>query len=66
MPFYWDNDQNLMFQFDYVMMDGAPYNRSLIKELYDMYGCYSTPNPSRLDGTITYIMDPKVKLSQWL
>ena len=44
----------------YVMMDGAPVNRSLVKEIQKRYGSYSMPNPNTKDDLITFIMDPKV------
>lgn len=44
----------------YVMMDGAPVNRSLVKEIQKRYGSYSMPNPNTRDDLITFIMDPKV------
>lgn len=44
----------------YVMMDGAPVNRSLAKDIQKKYGGYTMPNPNTKDGKITFIMDPKV------
>lgn len=44
----------------YVMMDGAPVNRSIVAEVERQFGCYSSPNINRPGEKITYIMDPKV------
>jgi hypothetical protein len=43
-----------------VMMDGAAVNRTIVKGIQHMFGCYSAPNINIPGETITYIMDPKV------
>ena len=48
----------------YVMMDGAPVNRAIVKQVLAQYGSYSCPNGNTKEDKITFIMDPKVNIPQ--
>ena len=52
----------IYIQVVYVMLDGAPINRKVVKSVEAMFGCHSSSNPDAVGESITYIMDPKVYL----
>lgn len=45
------------------MMDGAPVNRSIVRDAVQLFGGFTIPNVNVPGEGITYIMDPKVTVA---